>query len=274
MPLTPDGFPASDLLGCSGQRLPVCHQPRRYSEVGLGRLRLAGLGRIRKRLVEQTDHALVQPISHLEPVGRASDITNDDIDSGGARTHVQGRACGALAQSVLPSDALPFRLGEPRVSFGFLEHCLGDELDDGVAIVSSGNAEGDFVPHPLARRREVEVLTFDGEAVDEGDAAARGTALVGPVAGFEHGGAEEPDFDDLAADTVDLYPVANSDSALTHEYEPAEKGDDEVLQNNGESGGGQAENGGHLAGGPEHHKQDEQRAEELNAHFKDDAKRL
>jgi hypothetical protein len=73
-------------------------------------------------------------------------------------------------------------------------------------------------------------------------------ALVGPVAGFEERGAEEADLYDLAADAVDLNPVADADAVFSHEDKPAEEGEDEVLKDDGEAGCSEAEDGGDLAG--------------------------
>ncbi len=114
-----------------------------------------------------------------------------------------------------------------------------------------------LVPQPLSRGGEVEVLAADGVAVHEVDAAAGGMALVGPVAGLEQRGAEEADLDDLAADAIDLDPVADADAVLAHEDEPAEEGEDEVLEDDGEAGGDEAEDGRHLAGHAEDDQNDE-----------------
>src|SRR3984957_11280823 len=140
-----------------------------------------------------------------------------------------------------------------------------DELGVLVGLGARGDVDGDFIPHPLAGGGEVEVLAGDGEVVDEGDAAAGGMAFVGPVAGFEEGGAEEADLQDLAADGDDFDPGADAKAVFAHEEEPAEEGEDEVLKDDGEAGGGEAEDGRYLAGGSEDDEQDEQQGEDLNA---------
>ena len=129
----------------------------------------------------------------------------------------------------------------------------------------------DLVPHPLAGGGEVEVLAGDGEVVDEGDAAAGGMALVGPVAGFEQRGAEEADLDDLAADAVDLNPVADADAVLAHEDEPAEEGEDEVLEDDRETRRSEAENRRGLAGCAEDEEKHEAEGDDLDAEDDDGA---
>src|ERR1035441_4140997 len=78
----------------------------------------------------------------------------------------------------------------------------------------------------------------------------------------------------LARDAVDLHPIANPDAMLTHQYKPAKERNDEVLQDQGESGSGEAKNGGHLAGSAEDDEQDDQHAEELYAELEDDVQGL
>ena len=99
-------------------------------------------------------------------------------------------------------------------------------------------------------------------------------ALIRPVARLEHGGAEKTDLRNLARHAIDLHPIANPDAMLTHQYKPAKERNDEVLQDKRESGSGEAEDGGHLAGGAEDDEQDDQRAEELYAEFEDDVQGL
>src|SRR5579862_2237640 len=168
-----------------------------------------------------------------------------------------------MAQTNVPGAALPLRFGEACITFGFLVNRSVDEFDHGVVFFRRGDAEPDLVPHPLAHRREVKILTLDGEAVDETDAAARRMALIRPVARLEHGGSEKTDLRNLACDAIDLHPIANPDAMLTHQYKPAKERNDEVLQDKRESGSGEAEDGGHFAWGAEDNKQDDQHAEEV-----------
>ena len=71
-------------------------------------------------------------------------------------------------------------------------------------------------------------------------------SLVVKGPGLKQRGAEKAYLGDLAADAVDLNPVAHVNAILADEDEPAEKGENEVLQGDGERGGGEAENRGRL----------------------------
>ena len=73
-------------------------------------------------------------------------------------------------------------------------------------------------------------------------------ARVGPVARLEQHGVEDAHLHHLAADAVDLHPVADADAVTAHEHEPAEEGHDEVLERHGEAGTGEAEHGRELRG--------------------------
>ena len=84
-------------------------------------------------------------------------------------------------------------------------------------------------------------MTLDGEAVDKGDLAAGRMPGVGPVAGFHEHGAEQANLDDLSADTFNLDPIAYANAISPHEHKPAEEGDDEILESDGESGAGEQE---------------------------------
>src|SRR3984885_4254231 len=99
-------------------------------------------------------------------------------------------------------------------------------------------------------------------------------ALVGPVAGFEQGGAEETDLDDLAADAVDLNPVADANAVFAHEDEPAEEGEDEVLEDDGEARGSEAEDGGDLAGRAEDDKEHQTERNDLESESGDRAESM
>ena len=95
------------------------------------------------------------------------------------------------------------------------------------------------------RGGEIEVLAANGKAVHEADAAAGGmSAIAAEGSGFQQRGSHQADFGDLAAHAVDLNPVADANAALAHEDKPAEKRENEILQCDGEGGGGEAEDGG------------------------------
>ena len=93
---------------------------------------------------------------------------------------------------------------------------------------------------------KLKYLSANGEAVQEGDAAAGWMAPVRQIAGFKQGSAHQADLGNFAAHAVDLNPIADANAILAHEDEPAEKREDEILHGDGESGGGKAKNGGHL----------------------------
>src|ERR1035438_8453781 len=61
---------------------------------------------------------------------------------------------------------------------------------------------------------------------------------------------------------------------LSHQYKPAKERNDEVLQDQRESGSSEAEDGGHLAGGAKDDQQDDQCPQELYAQFEDDVQRF
>src|SRR6266511_5377249 len=73
-----------------------------------------------------------------------------------------------------------------------------------------------------------------------------------------------PDLGHLAAHTLDLHPVTDADAVLAHQHEPAEEGDDEVLHRHGETGAGEAEDGGGLPRDPDDDEEDQQRAHHLH----------
>ena len=63
--------------------------------------------------------------------------------------------------------SLPLGLGLARaVGRRFLDFLL-NRVDDRIRIVSRRHLDPHFVPEPLPRRREVEVVPLDGEAVGE-----------------------------------------------------------------------------------------------------------
>ena len=68
-------------------------------------------------------------------------------------------------------SALPLLFREAGILFSFREHSVVDLLHCGVDVTRSGDADGDFIPHPLAGGREVEVLTADRITIHKGNAA-------------------------------------------------------------------------------------------------------
>ena len=224
--------------------------------------------------MEQAHHPFVQAIPYAGAIRRAGNIAHHDVDSGGAWAHFHRRRRARMAQAALLGSTLPFRLSHAGILFGLLDHGFVDALDEAVGVSIRGYAEPDLIPHPLTAAREVEVLALDGETVQECNAPSGRIALVGPVAGFEQGGTEQADFDRLAGHAVNLHTVANMDAALTHQHEPAEEGDDEVLHDNRKAGSGKAKDGGHLARDAEDDQEDEHHPGELYAQLEDDPQRV
>ena len=63
-------------------------------------------------------------------------------------------------------------------------------------------------------------------------------AFVRQISGFEQGGAHQANLSNFAAHAVDLDPIADANSVLAHEDEPAKKRKNEILHRDGETGGG------------------------------------
>ena len=78
-------------------------------------------------------------------------------------------------------------------------------------------------------------------------------AGVGPVTGLEQHGFQQPDLDYLTGHTVDFNPVAHANSIPSHQDEPPEERNDEILHRNGESGARKSQHSGRLVGHSENH---------------------
>src|ERR1039457_5312868 len=81
-----------------------CSKSRRRERlIRVGRycldLRLFRAGLRRRRLVQQLDHALVKPVSHLKALGGPGDVADNDIDSLGPGALFRGGAPGKLPQT-------------------------------------------------------------------------------------------------------------------------------------------------------------------------------
>src|SRR5206468_10576194 len=122
--------------------------------------------------------------------------------------------------------------GEARVFCSFSCDDLPDFIQDGKRVRPLGQEDLQLVPQPLACSREIEVMPLYGIAVDESDAASCGMPGIVPIPGFEQHGTEQADFDHFAAHAIDLDPIALPNSVFSHEHEPAEEADDEILQRN------------------------------------------
>ncbi len=98
-----------------------------------------------------------------------------------------------------------------------------------------------------------------------------GWPVLGPVPDFEQHGLEDADVDDLAADAVDLNPVPEPDAVAADQCEPAEEGDDEVLQDHRQSSRGQSDDRGQLAGNAEDDQENQTDADHAYGDLGDDA---
>ena len=87
---------------------------------------------------------------------------------------------------------------------------------------------------------------------------------VGPVAGLEQHRLQQPDLDYLTGHTVDFNPVAHADSIPSHQDEPPEERNDEILHGNGQPRARQAENGRSLRRHSNNDEQYEQCAHRLS----------
>ncbi len=161
-----------------------------------------------------------------------------------------------------------------RILLRLFQDRLVNERHLGVRFCRRRNAYRHLIPHPLADGREVEELPGDGKVVDEGCAASRRMSFVSPVTVFQDRGAEKIDLNHLACHAIDLYPVADTDSVLAHQNEPAEKSEDETLQSYREPGRRETQDGRDLAGYTERDQQDTHHANQLHTEPQDRAQRL
>src|SRR3984957_6529397 len=82
------------------------------------------------------------------------------------------------------------------------------------------------------------------------------------------------ELDDLAADTIDFDPVAKPHAILSHQHQPADESDYEVLQGHREAGADDAQHRGELRRHSDQHQQDHDDAQDLEAHARDTAQGL
>src|SRR5256884_2908731 len=98
-------------------------------------------------------------------------------------------------------------------------------------------------------------------------------ALPISVAGFEQYGAKHTELDHLTAHAVDLDPVADAHAVPAHQHEPADEGDDEVLERHGETCAGETEHGAQLPRYSDQHQEDDHHADDLQRDADDVAQR-
>src|SRR4029077_20939517 len=109
-----------------------------------------------------------------------------------------------------------------------LSHLLFEGFDGWIGILSGRQHDLQLIPKPGSAGREIEVVAFNGVTIGEGDAAACGLAGIAPIAGFEQHRVERNNFHDFPGNAVDSPPIAEADSVLAHEDDPADKTDDEI----------------------------------------------
>src|SRR5258708_32173134 len=126
-------------------------------------------------------------------------------------------------------NSLPFLLRHARVFFGFLRHHLQNVFNHGGGVFAYRHLNEQFVPEPLTGSGEIEVMSGDGVAIDEGDLTARGIAGASRASSLQQNGAQQTNFYDFSANSVDLDPIANADAIAAHEDEPATEAKNEAL---------------------------------------------
>ncbi len=85
---------------------------------------------------------------------------------------------------------------------------------------------------------------------------------------------EHAEFGDLAADPVDFHPVSQPNAVAAHEHEPAEEGDDEILEGDGQAGADDADHGAELAGHAHQNQNHRDHDDDPQADASDAAKRF
>src|SRR5258706_506550 len=120
----------------------------------------------------------------------------------------------------------------------------------------------------------MEVVALDREPVGECHTPSRGMAGIGPVAGYKQQGVKHPKLNHFACHAIDLHPAAQTDSVLTHQYKPAEKAHNEILQRHSEAGACQPQNRTELTWGAEDDQQNEEYRENLQRNAGNSAQRL
>ncbi len=74
------------------------------------------------------------------------------------------------------------------------------------------------------------------------------------------------EFNNFAGHSIDFHPIAKADTVFSHEHEPTQETDDEILQRHGQARAGEPQNRSKLAWRPENHQQDEQHRADLHYH--------
>jgi hypothetical protein len=85
---------------------------------------------------------------------------------------------------------------------------------------------------------------------------------------------EHAELDDLPRDAVDLHQIADADAVASHQHEPSDEPDDEILERDRESRAGESQEGADIIGRPEDHEQDEQDPQHLERDARHHVQRL
>src|SRR5579871_1478163 len=128
----------------------------------------------RSGLTQQVDDALVEAGLHFIALGCAGNVSDHDLQATTGGAQFDRGLCRELLDAILRGNALPILLGLMNFGLGFTAHNIGNLIGEPVAVPAGRHRDLQLVPKPLAVGGEIEEVALDGEAVQEGDAAAGG----------------------------------------------------------------------------------------------------
>src|SRR5438876_12168877 len=99
------------------------------------------------------------------------------------------------------------------------------------------------------------MLPADRIAIQKRDSSACRMAMSSPVSRLQQPSTEQPELYNLAADTINLYPVPDPHSVWPHQNKPAAECQNEILEHHGQSCGHQTQDRWHLLGYAENDQQ-------------------
>src|ERR1700751_3600600 len=102
---------------------------------------------------------------------------------------------------------LPFFFSLTRALGGRFQHGLLNGLNYRVRILARGQDQCQFIPKPLSRSGEIEVVTLDSETVGESNAASGRMARISPVTGFQQYRMKYSELNDFPGHSVNLHPI-------------------------------------------------------------------
>src|SRR5581483_11771101 len=135
------------------------------------------------------------------------DVTNVYFESGQCWLEIDGRRRRNRLHMIMTRRPLPFLLGCMHIGFALGRYGFFNLVEQRIRIHVRRNHHLQFIPEPLPAGGEVEEVSLNGVAIDEGNFPAGGMAATVPVAGFEQYGSQQGDFGYLTGHAVDLYPV-------------------------------------------------------------------